>query len=179
MTTSLLLDGRVWGTRGASALAIVDGTVAWVGDDSTARARFSDATETLRLRGALLTPAFVDAHVHATAAGLLASGLDLTRCASLTQCLEEVARQAQPDQVLWGHGWDETSWPEQRPPTRAELDRAGKGCPVYLSRIDGHSAVVSSALLDRAPDAAAAPGWASSGVRPSIGSSPTRRHAAS
>jgi predicted amidohydrolase YtcJ len=164
MTTSLLLDGRVWGTRGASALAIVDGTVAWVGDDSTARARFSDATETLRLRGALLTPAFVDAHVHATAAGLLASGLDLTRCASLTQCLEEVARQAQPDQVLWGHGWDETSWPEQRPPTRAELDRAGKGCPVYLSRIDGHSAVVSSALLDRAPDAAAAPGWASSGV---------------
>lgn len=164
MRSSLLLDGRIWGMCDATALAVVDGTVVWVGDDSSARTRVPDAAETLQLHGALITPAFVDAHVHATAAGLLASGLDLTRCASLAQCLDEVARQARAGQVLWGHGWDEMSWPEQRPPSRAELDRAGKGCPVYLSRIDGHSAVVSSALLDRAPQAVSSLGWATSGV---------------
>jgi predicted amidohydrolase YtcJ len=65
--------------------------------------------------------------------------------------------------VLWGHGWDETSWPERRPPTRAELDRASGGAPVYLSRIDAHSAAVSSALLDRVTEAISAPGWASEG----------------
>ncbi|WP_159052999.1 amidohydrolase, partial [Streptomyces scabiei] len=42
-----------------------------------------------------------------------------------------------------------------RPPTRAELDEATGGRPLYLSRIDVHSAVVSSALLDLVPGAGA------------------------
>lgn len=160
MSTTLLLDGRIPSVAGATALAIADGTVAWTGDDSTGRVCFGDADEVLELRGALVTPAFVDAHVHATSAGLLASGLDLTGCATLAQCLDRVARCARPGTVLWGHGWDETSWPERRAPTRAEIDRACGGAPVYLSRIDEHSAAVSSALLDRAPAAVGAPGWA-------------------
>jgi predicted amidohydrolase YtcJ len=163
MGTTLLLDGCIPTLAGATALAVVDGTVAWAGDDSTGRVRFGDAEEVLELRGALLTPAFVDAHVHATSAGLLASGLDLTGCATLAQCLEQVAQRSRPGTVLWGHGWDETSWPERRPPTRAELDRASGGAPVYLSRIDVHSAAVSSALLDRVTEAISAPGWTSQG----------------
>lgn len=165
MTITLLLNGRFPSVAGATAMAVVDGEVAWAGDDSTARVCFGDAaTEVLELHGALVTPAFVDAHVHATAAGLLATGPDLTGCTSLTQCLNTVARHAQPGTVLWGHGWDETRWPEQRAPTRAELDRAAGGAAVYLSRIDGHSAVVSSGLLQRAPEAIGAPGWAAQGL---------------
>jgi len=163
MSTTLLLGGRIPSVAGATALAVANGTVAWAGDDSTGRVCFGDADEVLELRGALVTPAFVDAHVHATSAGLLASGLDLTGCATLGQCLEHVARWSRPGTVLWGHGWDETSWPERRPPTRAEMDRASSGAPVYLSRIDGHSAAVSSALLDQAAAAIGAPGWAAEG----------------
>lgn len=160
MNTTLLLGGRIPSVAGATAMAIVDGEVAWAGDDSTARVCFGDAAEVLELHGALVTPAFVDAHVHATAAGLFAAGLDLTGCASLAQCLDTVARRARAGTVLWGQGWDETAWPEHRPPTRAELDRAAGGAPVYLSRVDGHSAAVSSALLERVPEAIGALGWA-------------------
>ncbi|MGH3770314.1 MAG: amidohydrolase [Pseudonocardiaceae bacterium] len=163
MSTTLLLGGRIPSVAGATALAVADGTVVWAGDDSTGRVCFGDADDVLELRGALVTPAFVDAHVHATAAGLLASGLDLTGCATLAQCLEGVARCSRPGTVLWGHGWDETSWPERRAPTRAEVDRAAGGAPVYLSRIDGHSAAVSSALLERAAAAIGALGWAAEG----------------
>jgi hypothetical protein len=105
----------------------------------------------------------VDAHVHATAAGLLADGADLTGTRSLAECLDRVADHARPGTVLWGHGWDETRWPERRAPTRAELDRAAGGAPVYLSRVDVHSAVVSSALLERAPRAIGTPGWSAQG----------------
>ncbi|MGH3535899.1 MAG: amidohydrolase family protein, partial [Pseudonocardiaceae bacterium] len=164
MSTSLLLGGRIPSVAGATALAVMDGIVAWAGDDSTGRACFSDADEVLELRGALVTPAFVDAHVHATSTGMLAIGLDLTGCPTLAQCLELVAQQSRPGTVLWGHGWDETSWPEGRPPTRAELDRASGDAPVYLSRIDGHSAAVSSRLLDRAAAAIGAQGWAAEGT---------------
>lgn len=163
MSTTLLLGGRLPSVTGATALAVVDDTVAWTGDDSTGQACFGDADEVLELRGALVTPAFVDAHVHATSAGLLAGGLDLTGCATLVQCLDQVARLARPGIVLWGHGWDETLWPERRPPTRAELDRASGGAPVYLSRVDVHSAVVSSGLLERTPEAVGAPGWTAQG----------------
>lgn len=141
-------------------MAIADGVVIWTGDDSTGRVCFSAAAEVLELRGGLVTPAFVDSHVHVTAAGLLATGLDLTGCTSLLECLDAVARRTRPGTVLWGQGWDETRWPQRRPPTRAELDRACGGAPVYLCRVDGHSAVVSSALLERVPEATGAPGWA-------------------
>ncbi|HEX2263148.1 MAG TPA: amidohydrolase family protein, partial [Pseudonocardiaceae bacterium] len=164
MSTTLLLDARLPSVAGATSLAIVAGTVAWAGDDSTARACFSDADEVLELHGALVTPAFVDAHVHATSAGLLAGGLDLTGCATLTQCLDLVAQLARSGTVLRGQGWDETSWPERRAPTRTELDRASSGGLVYLSRVDGHSAAVSSGLLDPSNRARRSPRWTGPGV---------------
>ncbi|MGH3673009.1 MAG: amidohydrolase, partial [Pseudonocardiaceae bacterium] len=163
MSTTLLLDGRIPSIAGATALAMADGTVTWAGDDSTGRVCFGDADEVLELDGAVVTPAFVDAHVHATSAGLLTSGLELAGCTSLVQCLDLVAQQSRLGHVLWGHGWDETSWPEHRAPSRAELDRASGSAPVYLSRIDGHSAAVSSGLLDRVPGTVDAPGWSADG----------------
>ncbi|MQA15254.1 MAG: amidohydrolase family protein [Pseudonocardiaceae bacterium] len=141
-------------------MAVADGTVRWLGDDESARIRIEGVDEVVELEGALVTPAFVDAHVHATSAGLLLDGLDLTRTASLRECLDTVARHAaaRTGSVLWGHGWDESRWPEARPPSRAELDRAAAGAAVYLSRVDVHSAAVSSALLERAPQALDADG---------------------
>lgn len=160
MNITLLLGARIPSVAGATALAIVDGEVAWTGDDSTALVCFGDTADVVHLGGALVTPAFVDAHVHTTAAGLHSTGPDLAGCNSLEECLDTIARHARPGVVLWGHGWDETRWPEDRPPTRAELDRAAGAAPVYLPRVDGHSALVSSALLRRVPHAVGAAGWA-------------------
>ena len=64
---------------------------------------------------------------------------------------------------MLGHGWDETRWPEGRPPTREELDRASYGGVVYLSRVDVHSCVASSALLAIAPEAGAMDGFSPDG----------------
>ena len=50
--------------------------------------------------------------------------------------------------VILGFGWDETGWPERRPFTRDEVDRATGGRAVFLSRVDVHSAVLSTAFLD-------------------------------
>ena len=101
-----------------------------------------------------MTPAFVDAHVHSVQTGLLEVGLDLHGYRSREQVLDAVATRLAAGRaaVLFGQGWDERAWPDPRPPTRAELDRAGgASVPVYLARVDVHSAVVSSALADRIP----------------------------
>jgi predicted amidohydrolase YtcJ len=111
------------------------------------------------LDGLVITPAFVDAHVHATAAGLLVDGLDLAGCPSGEALLDAVAARAtaRPGALIWGHGWQELAW--ARVPGRDALDRAARGAPLYLSRVDVHSALVSSALVARAPHAVAAAGW--------------------
>ncbi|HEY0359209.1 MAG TPA: amidohydrolase family protein [Mycobacteriales bacterium] len=132
----------------ATALLVDDGRVAWVGSDDASASFAADTV--VELDGALVTPAFVDAHVHTTASGLALTGLDLTGLRTLTGALDAVARHAATlpgDAIVLGHGWDETTWPEHRAPTAAELDRAAGGRAVYLSRADVHSAAVSSALL--------------------------------
>ncbi|GGM78712.1 amidohydrolase [Longimycelium tulufanense] len=165
--TTLLLGGRIYSPAApdATAMAVVDGVVAWVGQDTVGQALHPDADEVVWLEGAFVAPAFVDAHVHATATGLQLTGLDLAGCTSLAECLRRLRTHvhAHPGEPVWGHGWDETAWPEGRPPTRAEIDQAANGAAVYLSRIDVHSALASTALRERAPRAGQAAGFAAEG----------------
>ncbi|KUO18644.1 amidohydrolase [Streptomyces dysideae] len=138
----------------ATAMVVERGQVAWVGSEGAADAFADGVDEIVDLDGALVTPAFTDAHVHTTATGLALTGLDLSAAPSLEAALalvRDFAAARPGDRVLLGHGWDAARWPGGRPPTRVELDEATGGRPLYLSRIDVHSAVVTTALLDLTP----------------------------
>jgi predicted amidohydrolase YtcJ len=165
-TTTLYRNGRVYSPSSpwATAFLVEDGRIAWIGSEDAA-AGFT-AERTVDLADALVTPAFVDAHVHATSTGLNLTGLDLSASHTLVSVLDAVAAHAalRPGAPLLGHGWDQTGWPEGRPPTAAELDRAADGAQVYLSRIDKHSAVVSSALMAAAPELAGLAGYRADGL---------------
>lgn len=135
--------------RTSSTTLVVDGgTIAWLGTATPT----GPVDAVVELGDAVLTPAFVDAHVHTTEVGLVLTGLDLRDAASVTDILGRVERvtRARGGRPVLGHGWDEALLAEGRPPTRAELDRAAAGGVVYLSRVDVHSAVVSSALAEAA-----------------------------
>ncbi|MFF6827139.1 amidohydrolase family protein [Streptomyces longwoodensis] len=145
----------------ATAMVVERGQVAWVGSEGAADAFADGVDEVVDLDGALVTPAFTDAHVHTTATGLALTGLDLSDAPSLEAALvrvREFAAARPQDRVLLGHGWDAARWPGGRPPTRAELDEATGGRPLYLSRIDVHSAVVTTAMLELAPGLTAGDG---------------------
>ena len=165
MPSQLLLGGVIHSASDpfATAMLVVDGRVAWVGDDSGAAIHRDEASDVVDLQGALVTPAFVDAHVHATATGLLLSGLDLTGCASLGEMLQRLSRLQDDPGIVIGHGWDETHWPEGRAPTTSDIDGVVGDREVYLSRIDVHSAVVSTALRRQHPDLVDLPGFAPDG----------------
>jgi predicted amidohydrolase YtcJ len=143
----------------ADALLVIDDRIAWLGAAADAPA----ADVSVDLDGALVTPAFVDAHLHATDTGLAIDGLDLSTTRSAGELLDAVAAFAATRPaggVVHGHGWEETTWPSQVPPGAAELDRAGGGRPVYLSQASAHSALCSTALL---PAAVGVPGYDASG----------------
>lgn len=149
----------------AEALLVEDGTIAWLGADDTADGFVDRADEVIDLDGALVTPGFVDAHVHVLETGLALEAVDLTAARSLDEALTAVRTAATTSggEVLLGFGWDDTRWAEGRPPTSAELDAAAGGRPVYLARADIHSAVVSSALVQRL-GLDGRPGWLGDGL---------------
>nr|WP_221247440.1 amidohydrolase [Gordonia humi] len=149
----------------ATALAITDGTVVWVGTDDVGRALHPDA-EIVDLEGRFVAPAFVDSHVHLTDTGLRLIGLDLSEATSRTDCLARLAAYvADHDaEIVWGLGWDSSTWAgendaDDMPPSTADLDTVAGGRPIYLSRIDEHSAAASSALREMVHGIEAATGF--------------------
>ncbi|MFF2506866.1 amidohydrolase [Streptomyces sp. NPDC058067] len=166
--TTLLRGGDVHSPADpfATAMVVERGHVAWVGSEGAADAFADGVDEVVDLEGALVTPAFTDAHVHTTSTGLALTGLDLSAARTRGEALALVRAHAAArptDRILLGHGWDAARWPDGLPLTRAELDEAAAGRPLYLSRIDVHSAAVTTALLDLVPGIADRPGFAPDG----------------
>ncbi|AOT04591.1 amidohydrolase [Arthrobacter sp. U41] len=134
----------------ASAMLVDGDTVAWVGSEQAATSIADSSMEVIDLHGALLAPGFVDSHVHLTETGIALDSLQLGEVRSARELLDAVAgfcgSAATAGDTVLGHGWDETQWPDSTLPSREELERAAGGRKVYLSRVDVHSALVSSSL---------------------------------
>ena len=152
--TTVLFGGRIHSPThpDATAMVVRDGVVAFLGSDDVARAQFPDARP-IDLDGAFVAPAFVDSHVHITATGLLRTGLDLRPARSKQQFLDLLATHAaqHSDDMIWGHGWDETQWADGELPATAEIDAVLGRRPAYLVRVDMHSALASTALRELVP----------------------------
>jgi len=150
MATTLYRRGRVRtpDRPDATALVVVDGRIGWVGDEQGAAGHAEVVDAAVDLDGALVLPAFVDAHAHLSHTGMGLRGVDLTGTASVAQALRavEVAVRRHGGRPVFALNWQEHDWVEDRAMTSGELDRASFGGVVYASRIDGHSAVVSGAL---------------------------------
>jgi predicted amidohydrolase YtcJ len=162
----MLMNGRIYspGAVDAQAMLVADGLIAWIGDDLSAQTMSADIR--IDLGGAFVVPGFVDGHIHTTATGQALTGLDLGATATLAEALAAVERHARAagGRPLIASGWDETRWPERRPPTAAELDRASYGGSVYLVRTDAHSAVASSSLMAAVPGLPGLDGFSPTGV---------------
>ena len=162
-STTLLVNGRVHSPShpDATAMAVRGDVIAWLGSDEVGRRQFPDA-DVQDLAGAFVAPGFVDSHIHVSATGLAISGLDLRAAGSRAQFLQMVADHAaaHPGRPVWGHGWDESAWPENTAPSTEDLDRVLGDRPAYLTRVDVHSALASTALRRLVPDLTAAAGFA-------------------
>ncbi|GAA3515678.1 amidohydrolase [Actinocatenispora rupis] len=161
MAATLYRGGRVYSPADPHATALLtdDDRIVWVGaDDDCPRT----PDETVELAGALVTPAFVDAHAHVTDTGLALVALDLTAVRSAGELLDAVSAYAAglpAGALIFGQGWDESTWPDPAKPTLPQLERAAGGRPAFLSQISGHSALCTGALTALVPDLAQVPGY--------------------
>ena len=150
MTRAILFHGgrvHVGDGRSAEALLARDGRVAAVGAARDLRSDANDA-ELVDLRGGLLVPGWVDAHVHFIWWALQMSQLDLRDARTLDEALALVGPYAGglPERAwVLGGRFDKNLWGTW--PNREDLDKVTSGRPAALRSKDGHSRWVNSAAL--------------------------------
>jgi hypothetical protein len=135
------------------ALAIRGGRIAFAGNRAGAEALAGPRTERLDLGGRTVIPGMVDAHVHLLGLGQSLRIVDLTGTTSYDEVIARVvarAKTAEPGEWIRGRGWDQNDWAVTEFPTHEPLSRAVPNNPVYLTRVDGHAALVNAKALELA-----------------------------
>ena len=150
----VLLNGTVYTVDEqqptAEAIAVNGDRIVFVGSTADARNLIRNDTRVIDLDGRTVVPGLTDAHCHIFGIGERELNLNLegtcTREDFLARVKERVATTA-PGKWVTGRGWIETFWDPPAFPTAADLDAIAPKNPVYLTRADGHAAVVNSAAL--------------------------------
>jgi len=144
----------------AEALAVRAGRIAFVGSNRGALALAGPRTERLDLAGKTVITGMVDAHAHLLGLGQALRTVDLVGTRSYDEVIARVVERvktARPGEWIRGRGWDQNDWADTRFPTHAALSRAVPNNPVYLTRVDGHAALVNAKALELAQVTAATP----------------------
>ncbi|MEU6998820.1 amidohydrolase [Nonomuraea sp. NPDC046570] len=134
----------------AAAVAVRDGRIIAVGEDSDVRPLIGAATEVVDLAGRALLPGFQDAHVHPVLAGLTMIRCDLHEAGDAGEAVAAVRAYAEANpEIAWisGGGWS-MEWFPGGTPSRHLLDAVVPDRPVHLINRDGHGAWVNSRALE-------------------------------
>ena len=108
-------------------------------------------TRVVDAEGATLVPGLQDSHGHFTELGASLQVLQLRGTSSYDEIVQMVrarAATARPGEWIEGRSWDQNDWPVKDWPHHQALSEAAPNNPVYLTRVDGHAALVNKMALD-------------------------------
>ena len=153
-----LVNGRIYVSyrplRRAEGLVFSSGRILYVGSSEKAGDIARSLGGVVRdLEGRVVTPGFIDVHMHADGLGLALRSLDLRGVRSIAELRERLRKYYEEHgEASWiiGRGWDQELFAEKRWPTRWDLDDIVPDKPVLLVRVCGHAAVANTKALEAA-----------------------------
>jgi predicted amidohydrolase YtcJ len=155
--TLIIHNARVYTVHAAQptaeAVAVRGDRIVLVGTSRAALDLRGPATRVLDAGGATLVPGLQDAHGHFTDLGASLQMLQLRDTTSYEQIVAMVrarAATARPGEWIQGRSWDQNDWAIKDWPSHQQLTDAAPNNPVYLTRVDGHAALVNKAALTAA-----------------------------
>ncbi|MDR3741764.1 MAG: amidohydrolase [Terracidiphilus sp.] len=135
------------------AMAVRGGRIVALGTNDDIRKLKGAHTQVVDLGGHFVMPGFNDAHCHLQSGGFEQMNVNLVGARSLAEMQQRIAERAKtapPGDWIIGDGWDHTLWPDQKLPTRQDMEAVTNGHPGIFVRVDGHIAVANSAALQAA-----------------------------
>lgn len=90
-------------------------------------------------------PGLVDSHLHFFGIGEVSMMPDFRNCCSEAEMIDLIKQKTfkRGDWIV-GFGWNQENFPENRYPIKSYFDEAFPVTPIFLKRIDGHSALINS-----------------------------------
>ena len=148
----------------ATAVAIKDGKIVYVGDVRGAKPLMAASTQQIDLQGKTMVPGFVDAHGHVVSAGIQAASANVlpmpdgpvNNFTQLTDALLDWSKTSTGtefiDKTGWlvGFGFDDSQLEEQVFPTALTLAQVSPDKPVMIIHQSGHFGVFNQKALELA-----------------------------
>ncbi len=142
----------------AEAFAVKAGRVVAVGKTADIVAQY-DTQNKLDAEGKPIYPGFIDAHAHFYNYGATLQTANLVGTKSWEEILDKLVvfsskntqntegGKTTTQDWLIGRGWDQNDWTIKEYPTKKRLDELFPNRPVFLTRVDGHAAIVNEAAI--------------------------------
>jgi predicted amidohydrolase YtcJ len=158
--TMAIVNARVWtgdsAAPWAEAVAIAGDRIVAVGTSDDIRRQAGSAT-VVDAAGGMLTPGFIDSHVHFNDGGFALASVQLRDAKTKAEFIQRIAAFAKSlpkGEWIRNGDWDHTNWGGELP-THEWIDSVTRDNPVWINRLDGHmnlanQLAMTAAKVDRA-----------------------------
>ncbi|XP_020233457.1 protein LONG AFTER FAR-RED 3 isoform X1 [Cajanus cajan] len=133
----------------ADSMAVANGRVLRVGNNSFVKELEGIGTQVLDLGGKVVVPGFIDSHVHFIDGGLQMMQVKLrgvNKKDEFIRRIKDAAQSTKQDSWILGGGWNNDLWGGDLP-AASWIDDVTPNNPVWLSRVDGHMGLANSVAL--------------------------------
>lgn len=148
-----IVNARVWtGDRRrpwADAVLVRGDRIEAVGSSAELKKRAGSDVRIVDVQGMMVTPGFIDSHVHFLDGGFALSSVHLRDAktkAEFVRRIREFAATVPAGTWILNGDWDHTSWGGELP-ERSWIDSVTPDHPVWINRLDGHMNLANSLAL--------------------------------
>jgi predicted amidohydrolase YtcJ len=148
-----IVNARVWTGDArrpwADAVLVRNERIDAVGSSAEIKKRAGVAVKTVDAKGMMLTPGFIDSHVHFLDGGFALSSVKLRDArtkAEFVRRIKEFAASMPEGTWITNGDWDHTNWGGELP-ERSWIDSVTPHNPVWINRLDGHMNLANSLAL--------------------------------
>jgi predicted amidohydrolase YtcJ len=141
------------GNPKAGAIAISNGQIMAVGNDSEILRLAGSSTTKINIEGKTITPGFIDAHSHPAYSGrahLRNVDCDLRSIRAIKDEIKKKSIVTPPGKWISGFKYDDTKTSDGRYINRYDLDEITPDHPIMITHRGGHTAYVNSKALQLA-----------------------------
>ncbi len=131
------------------ALLIEGNKIVLAGSNDEVKSRINESAEIIDLKGKLMLPGFIDAHLHLMNGGYYLSGINLRSAKSISEFIRILKDYSKNIEGKWitGGSWDHEQWEEKSLPNKEMIDPFTSHTPVFVERVDKHVGLANSFAL--------------------------------
>jgi len=151
-----IVNARIWtgdpSRPWADALLVRGERIEAVGSSAEVKKRAGAGVKTVDAKGMMVTPGFIDAHVHFLDGGFALASVQLRDAKTketFIRRIKEFAATVPPGTWILNGDWDHTGWGGELP-ERSWIDSVTPNNPVWINRLDGHMNLANSLALTAA-----------------------------